>query len=178
MIDDFNNNELRALIHLKGFGDRYLYLTREVDGTLFNLLDETQKTAVLYQQMENDRTAYLLNFAVLYFALALLLIVSSVLFALWFAERLSKPIGRLAAAANRVGAGELTTQVIEDEGDDEIAQLGRYFNQMTKQLKHQRDTLVENTEQIEERRRLFDSVLSSVTSGVIVLDPDGNVNFH
>jgi two-component system nitrogen regulation sensor histidine kinase NtrY len=152
-------------------------VTRQVDGTLFNLLDETQKTAVLYQQMESDRTAYLLNFAVLYFALALLLIVSSVLFALWFAERLSKPIGRLAAAAKRVGAGELTTQVIEDDGDDEIAQLGRYFNQMTKQLKLQRDTLVDNTEQIEERRRLFDSVLSSVTSGVIVLDPEGKVSF-
>ena len=177
LIDDFNNNELRALIFLNGFGDRYLYVTREVDGTLFNLLDETQKTAMLYQQMESDRTAYLLNFAVLYFALALLLIVSSVLFALWFAERLSKPIGRLAAAAKRVGAGELTTQVIEDQGDDEIAQLGRYFNQMTKQLKSQRDALVDNTEQIEERRRLFDSVLSSVTSGVIVLDNDGNVNF-
>ena len=177
LINDFNNNELRALLYLKGFGDRYLYVTREVDGTLFNLLDETQKTAVLYQQMESDRTAYLLNFAVLYFALALLLIVSSVLFALWFAERLSKPIGRLAAAAKRVGAGELTTQVIEDEGDDEIAQLGRYFNQMTKQLKHQRDTLVDNTQQIEERRRLFDSVLSSVTSGVIVLNPDGEVSF-
>ena len=177
LIDDFINNELRALIFLNGFGDRYLYVTREVDGTLFNLLDETQKTAILYQQMESDRTAYLFNFAVLYFALALLLIVSSVLFALWFAERLSKPIGRLAAAAKRVGAGELTTQVIEDDGDDEIAQLGRYFNQMTKQLKSQRDTLVDNTEQIEERRRLFDSVLSSVTSGVIVLDPEGNVNF-
>jgi len=177
LIDDFNNNELRALIYLNGFGDKYLYVTREVDGTLFNLLDETQKTAVLYQQMESDRTAYLLNFAVLYFALALLLIVSSVLFALWFAERLSKPIGRLAAAAKRVGAGELTTQVIEDDGDDEIAQLGRYFNQMTRQLKQQRDTLVDSTEQIEERRRLFDSVLSSVTSGVIVLDPEGKVNF-
>ena len=177
LIDDFNNNELRALVYLEGFGDRYLYVTREVDGKLFNLLDETQKTAVLYQQMESDRTAYLLNFAVLYFALALLLIVSSVLFALWFAERLSKPIGRLAAAANRVGAGELTTQVIEDEGDDEIAQLGRYFNQMTKELKRQRDTLIENTEHIQERTRLFDSVLSSVTSGVIVLDPDGKINF-
>ena len=45
LIDDFINNELRALIFLNGFGDRYLYVTREVDGTLFNLLDETQKTA-------------------------------------------------------------------------------------------------------------------------------------
>ena len=80
------------MIYLNGFGDKYLYVTREVDGALFNLLDATQKTAILYQQMESDRTAYLLNFAVLYFALAFLLIVSSVLFALWFAERLSKPI--------------------------------------------------------------------------------------
>jgi len=177
LINDFDNNELRALIYLIGFGDRYLYITREVDGTLFNLLDKTQKTAILYQQMENDRTAFLLNFAVLYFALALLLIVSSVLFALWFAERLSKPIGRLAAAAKRVGSGELTTQVIEQKGDDEISQLGQYFNQMTKQLKQQRDELIENTQQIEERRQLFDSVLSSVTSGVIVLDQEGGVDF-
>ena len=177
LINDFDNNELRALIYLIGFGDRYLYITREVDGTLFNLLDKTQKTAILYQQMENDRTAFLLNFAVLYFALALLLIVSSVLFALWFAERLSKPIGRLAAAAKRVGSGELTTQVIEQKGDDEISQLGQYFNQMTKQLKQQRDELIENTQQIEERRQLFDSVLSSVTSGVVVLDQEGGVDF-
>ena len=34
LINDFNNNELRALLYLKGFGDRYLYVTREVDGTL------------------------------------------------------------------------------------------------------------------------------------------------
>ena len=42
LISDFNNNELRALTFLNGFGDRYLYVTRQVDGTLFNLLDETQ----------------------------------------------------------------------------------------------------------------------------------------
>ena len=48
---------------------------------------------------------------------------------------------------------------------------------MTKQLKQQRDELIENTQQIEERRQLFDSVLSSVTSGVVVLDQEGRVNF-
>ena len=41
---------------LKGLGDRYLYVTREGWYT-FQFIDETQKTAVLYQQMENDRTA-------------------------------------------------------------------------------------------------------------------------
>jgi two-component system nitrogen regulation sensor histidine kinase NtrY len=48
---------------------------------------------------------------------------------------------------------------------------------MTRQLKGQRDTLLENTRQIERRRRLFDSVLSSVTSGVVGLDAEGRVTF-
>ena len=78
-------------------------------------------------------------------------------------------MGRLAGAAQRVGAGNLDVQVLEEEGDDEIAMLGRYFNQMTRQLKGQRDTLVENNRQIERRRRMFDSVLSSVSSGVVGL---------
>merc|ERR1711969_1169 len=48
---------------------------------------------------------------------------------------------------------------------------------MTRQLKGQRETLLDNTRQIERRRRLFDSVLSSVTSGVVGLDPEGRVTF-
>jgi two-component system nitrogen regulation sensor histidine kinase NtrY len=96
---------------------------------------------------------------------------------MWFAERLSRPVGRLTAAAQRVGEGDLETQVREEEGDDEIALLSRYFNQMTRQLKGQRDRLLANTRQIERRRRLFDSVLGSVSSGVVGLDAKGRVTF-
>ena len=55
--------------------------------------------------------------------------------------------------------------------------LGRIFNRMTRQLKVQRDELLENHAQTERRRRLFDSVLSSVTAGVVGIDPDGRVAF-
>jgi two-component system nitrogen regulation sensor histidine kinase NtrY len=67
--------------------------------------------------------------------------------------------------------------VIEEEGDDEIAMLGRLFNQMTRQLKGQRDALLDSHRQTERRRRLFDSVLTSITAGVIGLDADGRVDF-
>ncbi|MBT8409324.1 MAG: HAMP domain-containing protein, partial [Alphaproteobacteria bacterium] len=96
---------------------------------------------------------------------------------LWFAERLSRPVGRLAGAAQRVGAGDLDVQVFEETGDDEIAMLGRIFNQMTRQLKGQRDALLDNNRKIERRRRMFDSVLSSITAGVIGLDESGNLTF-
>jgi two-component system nitrogen regulation sensor histidine kinase NtrY len=67
--------------------------------------------------------------------------------------------------------------VIEEQGDDEIAMLGRMFNQMTRQLNTQRQALVDSHRATERRRRLFDSVLSSVTSGVIGLDAEGDVDF-
>jgi two-component system nitrogen regulation sensor histidine kinase NtrY len=80
-------------------------------------------------------------------------------------------------ASQKVGAGDLDVHVIEDDGDDEISQLGHYFNQMTTQLKGQRDQLLQTNMATERRRRLFDSVLSSVTSGVVGLSPDCDVTF-
>ena len=136
-----------------------------------------QETVRLYQQLETERGRLLFEFGLLYLGFAVILILAAIWLGLWFAERLSGPVGRLTGAAQQVGAGDLNVQVREEEGDDEIAMLGRYFNQMTKQLKGQRETLLDNTRQIERRRRLFDSVLSSVTSGVVGLDPEGRVTF-
>ncbi len=177
IVEDYANNEFRALIPLTAFVDRWLYVTRAVDGEILSLLDETQETVALYEQLENERGRLLFEFGLLYLGFAVILILAAIWLGLWFAERLSKPVGRLVGASQRVGAGDLDVRVIEEEGDDEIAQLGRYFNQMTTQLKAQRDTLLDNTRQIERRRRLFDSVLGSVTSGVVGLDARGLVTF-
>jgi two-component system nitrogen regulation sensor histidine kinase NtrY len=177
IVEDWDNNEFRALVPLDAFADRWLYVSREVDGELLSLLDETQETVRLYQQLENERGRVLFEFGLLYLGFAVILILAAVWLGLWFAERLSRPVGRLTAAAQRVGTGDLDVQVREEEGDDEISMLGRYFNQMTRQLHAQRETLLENTRQIEDRRRLFDSVLSSVTSGVVGLDSSGRVTF-
>jgi two-component system, NtrC family, nitrogen regulation sensor histidine kinase NtrY len=177
VIPDWANNEFRALVHLTAFPDRYLYVSRTVDGSILSLLDDTRETVRLYQQLESERGRLLFEFGLLYLGFALILILAAVWLGLWFAERLSRPVGRLAGAAQRVGGGDLDVQVPEEEGDDEIAMLGRLFNQMTRQLKGQREALVDSNRTTERRRRLFDSVLSSVTAGVIGLDPDGKVDF-
>ena len=177
IIQDWDNNEFRALVRLDAFVDRFLYVSRQVDGEILNLLDDTKETIRLYRQLESERGRVLFEFGLLYLGFAVILILAAIWLGLWFAERLSRPVGRLTMAAQRVGAGDLDVQVLEDDGDDEIGMLGRYFNQMTRQLKGQRETLLDNTRQIERRRRMFDSVLSSVTSGVVGLDRDGKVTF-
>ncbi len=177
VIPDWPNNEFRALIFLDAFADRYLYVTREVDGSILSLLDETQETVQLYNQLESERGRLLFNFGLIYLGFALILILAAIWLGLWFAERLSRPVGRLAGAAERVGGGDLDVQVTEEDGDDEIASLGRLFNQMTRQLKGQREALMDSHRHSETRRRLFDSVLSNVTAGVIGLDSDGDIDF-
>ena len=177
IIQDWDNNEFRALVRLEAFADRFLYVSREVDGKILSLLDDTKETVLLYQQLESERGRVLFEFGLLYLGFAVILILAAIWLGLWFAERLSGPVGRLIHAAQRVGRGDLDVQVVAAEGDDEIAMLGRYFNRMTRQLKGQRQTLLDNTTQIERRRRLFDSVLSSVTSGVVGCDPQGRVTF-
>jgi len=177
VIEDWSNDEFRALIPLTSFTDRFLYVTRAVDGNILNLLDQTQETVGLYRQLESDRGRLLFEFGILYLGFAVILILAAVLLGLWFAERLSRPVGQLVVASQKVGAGDLDVRVPEEQGDDEIAQLGSYFNQMTARLKDQRAELLENTQQIERRRRLFDSVLSSITSGVVGLNAEGQVTF-
>ena len=177
VIQDWDNNEFRALMPLEDIPDRYLYVSRNVDGDILSLLDDTKETARFYQQRENERDRVLFEFGLLYLGFAVILILAAVWLGMWFAERLSRPVGRLTGAAQRVGEGDLDVQVREESGADEIGQLSTYFNQMTRQLKQQRETLLANTEQIERRRRLFDSVLGSVSSGVVGLDTKGRVAF-
>jgi two-component system, NtrC family, nitrogen regulation sensor histidine kinase NtrY len=141
LIQDWANNEFRALVHLDAFADRYLYISRTVDGSILSLLDGTRETVALYHQLESERGRLLFEFGLLYLGFALILILAAVWIGLWFAERLSRPVGRLAEAAESVGQGNLDVQVREEEGDDEIASLGRSFNRMTRQLKGQRDAL-------------------------------------
>ncbi|MBL4748995.1 MAG: PAS domain-containing sensor histidine kinase [Amylibacter sp.] len=175
IIQDWENNEFRALVKLPNFLDHYLLVSRTVDGNILALLDETKETAKLYNQLESERGKLLFNMALIYLGFAFFVILSAIWLGLWFAERLARPVGKLAGAAQRVGAGDLTVQVKEEPGDDEIAMLGRIFNRMTQQVKRQRDDLVEANARTEKRRRLFDSILTGVTTGVIGLNPKGHI---
>ena len=177
VIEDWANNEFRGLLRLKAYIDKYLYISKSVDGNILNLLDKTVASAETYNQMESQREKILWYYGLLYLGFATFVILSSIWLGMQFAERLSKPVGRLAGAAQRVGAGDFDVKVIEEAGDDEIAMLSRVFNRMTKQVKRQRDDLITANDITERRRRLFDSVLSSVTAGVIGLSSNGNIGF-
>jgi signal transduction histidine kinase len=79
-------------------------------------------------------------------------ILFAIVCSLWIAARVSRPIERLAAAAEEVASGNWETRV-PDRGRDEVGVLARSFNHMTGQLVSQRERLVQ-TERVAAWREL------------------------
>ncbi|HAD27474.1 MAG TPA: hypothetical protein DCF96_02315, partial [Rhodobacteraceae bacterium] len=65
VIQDWDNNEFRALVRLEAYADRYVYVSRSVDGEILNLLDETKETVALYRQGEQERGQLLFDLALI-----------------------------------------------------------------------------------------------------------------
>ena len=85
------------------------------------------------------------------------------------------PIRRLIGAAQEVSAGNLDVRVPERGSMGDISLLATTFNTMASQVKSQRDELLAANEQMDQRRRFTEAVLSGVSAGVIGLDGEGRV---
>ncbi len=70
-------------------------------------------------------------------------ILLAIIFSLWIAARVSRPVEELARAAEEVASGSWDTQV-PVRGRDEVAVLARSFNHMTEELTNQREKLVQS----------------------------------
>ena len=175
VIEDLENNEFRAIVFMEAFPDRLLYVTRNVDGEVLALLDQTKETVVLYDKIEKERGQLLFEFGQLYLGFSIVLILSAIWFALWIAERLTKPVSNLVTAVAKVADGDLTVEVSEEKGKDEVAILGKVFNKMTRQIKKQRDSLLSMNSKTEEKNRQFEAVLDGASGGIIGTDSDGTV---
>lgn len=70
-------------------------------------------------------------------------ILLAIVFSLWIAARVSRPIEELASAAEEVASGAWDTRV-PVRGRDEVSVLARSFNHMTEQLTTQREKLVQS----------------------------------
>ena len=70
-------------------------------------------------------------------------ILLAIVFSLWIAARVSRPVEELARAAGEVASGSWDVRV-PVRGHDEVAVLARSFNHMTEELANQRERLVQS----------------------------------
>ena len=125
-----------------------------------NSLSEFEK---LKQQKETIRQIGLLTLGMLTF----LLIFASSWTAFYIARGLTVPIKALAQGADEIARGNLTHRV-DVIAEDELALLISTFNQMSAKLE-------ENSFELSERRKYIETVLQSLSTGVVSFDAENRV---
>jgi len=170
-----DSNSVAAVIRLRRFTDKFLYVERPLDPRVVDQLKQTEASVAGYSQMESQRLGIQVAFALMFAVIALTILMASVLLGLNFANRLVAPIRRLMNAANLVSTGDLQVQVPVMKSEGDLARLGETFNKMTQELRTQRDELVNASELIDSRRRFIEAVLSSASAGIIGVDGSGSI---
>lgn len=113
--------------------------------------------------------------------LTLMLLFAATWSAIHLARGIGQPIRALSEASREVAAGNLSHRV-DAIADDELAVLAAAFNDMTAQLQENRRRLEANAGELreknsalEERRHYIETVLQTVSTGVISLDDENRV---
>ena len=113
-------------------------------------------------------------FLITLLAAALISIMLALVIALYFARRFIEPILSLAEGAKAVAQGDFS-QPRPVYRNDELGQLTRLFNHMTEQLAIAREAEELNRIRQEAARHYLETVLESLTAGVITLDETGRL---
>jgi PAS domain S-box-containing protein len=129
-----------------------------------------------YQDLvSKQRRVRLLGLSTLGLMTLILLFVSSWV-AIYLARGIATPIKALAEASNEIARGNLAHRVTTI-ADDELALLAVSFNQMTTQLEENRSRIEAGAAELRdtnlalrERRNYIETVLQSLSTGVISLD--------
>jgi PAS domain S-box-containing protein len=159
---------------------RHLIVARArlIDSNLSEIISGSQGEYV--KLVSKQRKVRLLGISTLGL-LTLLLLFASIWTAIHLARGIATPIRALAEASKEVARGNLEHRVTTI-ADDELALLADSFNQMTAQLQENRrrieagaGELREKNLALEERRNYIETVLESLSTGVVSLDESGRI---
>jgi len=141
-IIDTSTNRTSALIKLNNFIDTYLYIVKFMDPKVINYLNQTSEAISFYYNVQDQKTGIKITFAIIYVLIVSLLLFLSVILAINFASRLTRPIINLIGASEKISSGNLDAKVEQINTDKEFEKLNENFNLMIDKLKKQQDKLL------------------------------------
>jgi two-component system, NtrC family, nitrogen regulation sensor histidine kinase NtrY len=143
---------------------------------------EVQERYTKFRKAMDSREPIKAVYLSLFLFPALLVLFGGVWLSLYLARRITEPVRLVAQGAERIASGERGVRVEFPEGNDEFTALIASFNRMSERLarseeevEHGRGDLLRKNQELDERRRLMETVLETVGTGVLVVDHEGTV---
>ena len=165
----------RAAIALGASEERYLMVVQPLPRALATNALAVQAAYSEYQQRALAKNS-LRRMYVGTLTLALILAVfAAVLLAIVLGNQLAKPLLLLADGVRQVAEGDLTAKPVFASGD-ELGGLTRSFAAMTAQVAEAREQVQRGIGQLEGARTRLQTILDTLTAGVIVFDREGRID--
>ena len=168
-------NLVGAIIKLDALPGTFLYTIRAVDPKVMAAMRQMEDNTAEYQAMEAGRMSLQFAFAVVYLGFALIVLLAAIWTAIAVADRIVRPIRLLISAADSVASGDLNVVVPVRAADGDVGSLSRTFNKMISEIRSQRDEILEAKDEVDDRRRFIEAVLSGVTAAVIGVEDDRRI---
>ncbi|HEX5934368.1 MAG TPA: PAS domain-containing sensor histidine kinase, partial [Pseudorhizobium sp.] len=168
-------NLVGAIIQLDAIRGSFLYTIRAVDPKVMSAMRLMEDNTAEYQSMQAGRTSLQVAFAILYLGFALIVLLAAIWTAIAVADRIVRPIRLLISAADSVAQGNLNVVVPVRAADGDVGNLSRTFNKMISEIRSQRDEILEAKDEVDDRRRFIEAVLSGVTAAVIGVEDDRRI---
>ena len=109
-----NQNKVRGLIKLNRVIPTYLYIGKEVDSFVLSRVESVNSAASKYLNLEKNIDELQNLSYQLFFAINLLVILSSIWLGLLFANRLTIPINRIISVSEKISSGNFKTRIREN----------------------------------------------------------------
>ena len=153
---------------------RLLQVVQPVPAQLASDAQQVEAARQGYQELLISRLGLRRMYGISLTLALTLALFSALSLAFIISERMAAPLRALARGTRAVARGDFT-QVQTVASRDELGMLTQSFNRMTRQLADARATAEESHDKLLEANAYLEGVLSSVTAGVVTLEPDLSV---
>ena len=157
--------------------DGTLYAARHLPSDFLERYAEIKTQTDTYVQQRQDLRAYKNEILGALMLMTLVLLFTTTWVALFLSKQVTVPIQGLAEATREISRGNFDHR-IQVEAQDELGTLVRSFNRMTEQLGEGREQINEFTRNLEQaveererRRKLMETILENIPTGVFRLRP-------
>jgi two-component system nitrogen regulation sensor histidine kinase NtrY len=144
--------------------------------------EEIQTGIKEYQQLRMLKNPIKGIYLMLFLMVTLAIIFGAIWVGVYLARGITGPIQQLVEGTRKVAAGDLSFRV-QVKSDDEVGMLVDSFNKMTEdlgkskaELTHAYEELQRSNVESDRRRDYMETVLETITAGVLSLDAEGRVN--
>lgn len=148
---------------------RWLQLVKPVPEQIVSNDAEVREGYRDYQELALSRQGLRELFVVTLTLALLLAVFAAMAVALFLSKRLVQPLLALASGTQAVSVGDFRP-LPEPPQKDEVGQLTRSFNAMTRQLAEARRLVDMNRKQIEQAKLFTEGILANLSAGVLVFD--------